>query len=200
MSLAPDRLLPYLIVGLGNPGPEYKNTRHNIGFEVLNTCASRLGSAFEWKNQLRFAKAQGLFQDRPLILLKPRTWMNNSGVAVRAVATAKQIPSDRILIVSDDIATPFGSLRLRTRGSSGGHNGLKSVEHSLQTPCFARLRVGIGEPRGQHLDDFVLGQFTTFEGTCIPPILEQAAGAALRWTCEDHGRLMSDINSWKCPN
>ena len=197
MSPAADHLLPYLIVGLGNPGLEYKNTRHNIGFEVVNGCARNLGPAFEWKNRLRFAQGQGHFRGAPLILLKPRTWMNHSGEAVRAVATAKQIPSDRILIIADDIATPLGSLRLRLRGSSGGHNGLKSVEHSLQTPCFARLRVGIGQPGDQPLDDFVLGKFTNLESGCLPPILEQAAAAALRWTCEDHSRLMSDINSWK---
>ena len=148
----------YLIVGLGNIGPEYHETRHNIGFMVVDAMASEAGVTF---GDGRYGATATLsVKGRQLILLKPSTYMNLSGNAVRYWMQKENIPLEKVLVVVDDLALPFGTLRLKGKGSDAGHNGLKHIAATLGTQGYARLRFGIGNdfPRGAQID-FVLGQF-----------------------------------------
>lgn len=151
--------MKYLIVGLGNIGSEYDGTRHNIGFRVLDALAKASNLVFEDK---RYGAVTTLsVKGQQLILLKPSTYMNLSGNAVRYWMNQENIPIERILIVVDDLSLPFGSLRMKPSGSDGGHNGLKHIASVLGTQAYARLRFGIGNdfPRGGQVD-YVLGQFS----------------------------------------
>ena len=148
----------HLIVGLGNIGSEYARTRHNIGFRVLDALAKASNLVFEDK---RYGFVTTLkVKNQTLILLKPSTYMNLSGNAVRYWLNEKKIPVENMLVVVDDLALPFGQLRLRPGGSEGGHNGLRHISSVLGTQQYARLRFGIGNnfPRGGQVD-FVLGEF-----------------------------------------
>lgn len=160
---------PWLVVGLGNPGARYARTRHNIGWRVLDEVASgtfREESRFEGE----VSRCDGAW------LLKPSTFMNLSGVAVRAMADFYKIPSDRVLVVLDDAALPFGRLRLRGSGSAGSHNGLESVLTHFSTELVPRLRVGIGAPPPPvSLHDHVLMPFTSAEEEELPAFLKRGA-------------------------
>lgn len=148
----------YLIVGLGNIGDEYAETRHNIGFMVVDALAKEAGITFEDK---RYGFVSTLkVKNQTLTLLKPSTYMNLSGNAVRYWMNEKKIPAERVLVVVDDLSLPFGTLRLKGNGSDGGHNGLKHIASMLGTQQYARLRFGIGNdfPRGGQVD-YVLGKF-----------------------------------------
>ena len=150
--------MKYLIVGLGNIGEEYRNTRHNIGFTVLDALAKASNLVF---TDGRYGATTTLsLKGRQLILLKPSTYMNLSGNAVRYWMQKENIPLENVLIVVDDLALPFGTLRLKGKGSDAGHNGLKHIAATLGTQDYARLRFGIGNdfPRGGQID-FVLGHF-----------------------------------------
>ncbi len=145
-----------LIVGLGNPGKEYAKSKHNVGFMVLDSYAKAFNLKF-----VKEAKFQGeLVKLSDAVLLKPRTFMNNSGVSVRAVAQFFQIAPEDILIVSDDLDLPFAKLRLREKGSAGGHNGLKSVIENLSSSNFNRLRIGIDRDGDKEVVDYVLGKLS----------------------------------------
>lgn len=151
--------MKYLIVGLGNIGKEYDGTRHNIGFRVLDALAKASNLVFEDK---RYGAITTLsVKGQQLVLLKPSTYMNLSGNAVRYWMNQENIPLERLLIVVDDLSLPFGTLRMKPNGSDGGHNGLKHIAAVLGTQTYARLRFGIGNdfPRGGQVD-YVLGQFT----------------------------------------
>ena len=151
--------MKYLIVGLGNIGKEYDGTRHNIGFRVLDALAKASNLVFEDK---RYGAITTLsVKGQQLVLLKPSTYMNLSGNAVRYWMNQENIPLERLLIVVDDLSLPFGTLRMKPSGSDGGHNGLKHIAAVLGTQAYARLRFGIGNdfPRGGQVD-YVLGQFT----------------------------------------
>ncbi len=151
--------MKYLIVGLGNIGDEYRNTRHNIGFNILDALAKASNIVFEDK---RYGAVANLsLKGRQLVLLKPSTYMNLSGNAVRYWMQQEKIPLENLLIVVDDLALPFGALRLKPQGSDAGHNGLKHIAATIGTQTYARLRFGIGNDfaRG-HQIDFVLGEFT----------------------------------------
>ena len=159
--------MKYLIVGLGNIGPEYEDTRHNIGFYVLD--------AFKASNVVFMDKRYGFvgelkFKGRTLILLKPSTYMNLSGKAVYYWMQKEKIPLENVLVIVDDIALPLGTLRLRSAGSDGGHNGLKNINEVLGTQAYARLRFGIGSdfPKGRQIE-YVLGQWDKEE----KPVLEE---------------------------
>ena len=149
----------YLIVGLGNIGDEYARTRHNIGFRVVDTLAQEAGINFEDKRYGFIGTIK--VKNQTLTLLKPSTYMNLSGNAVRYWMQKENIPLENVLIVVDDLALPFGTLRLKGKGSDAGHNGLKHIAATLGTQDYARLRFGIGNdfPRGGQID-FVLGHFT----------------------------------------
>ena len=150
--------MKYLIVGLGNIGSEYENTRHNIGFRGLDALAKASNIVFEDKRYGAVARMS--VKGQQLVLLKPSTYMNLSGNAVRYWMNEEKIPLERLLVVVDDLALPFGALRMKPSGSDAGHNGLKHIAATLGTQGYARLRFGIGNdfPRGAQID-FVLGQF-----------------------------------------
>ena len=165
--------MKYLIVGLGNIGEEYRNTRHNIGFMVLDALAKASNIVF---TDGRYgATASMSVKGRQLLLLKPSTYMNLSGNAVRYWMQQEKIPLENVLIVVDDLALPFGTLRLKGKGSDAGHNGLKHIAATLGTQNYARLRFGIGNdfPRGVQID-FVLGHFSEEDTRLMPERLEMA--------------------------
>jgi len=179
--------MKYLVVGLGNIGSEYAETRHNIGFKVLDALAGASNAVFTTARYGDVAEMK--HKGRTLVLLKPSTYMNLSGKAVRYWLDAEKIPLENLLVVSDDIALPFGTLRMRQKGSAGGHNGLKNIAELLGTEEFARIRFGVGGdfPRG-HQVDYVLGQWTDGEREALPERLKvfgeavksfAAVGAAL---------------------
>ncbi len=166
--------MKYLIVGLGNIGEEYRNTRHNIGFMVLDALAKASNIVF--KDGRYGATASLSVKGRQLLLLKPSTYMNLSGNAVRYWMQQEKIPLENVLIVVDDLALPFGSLRLKGKGSDAGHNGLKHIAATIGTQNYARLRFGIGNdfPKGGQVD-FVLGHFNEADMRLMPERLEMAA-------------------------
>ncbi len=173
--------MKYLIVGLGNIGSEYHETRHNIGFMVLDALAKASNVVFSDK---RYGFIAGMsIKGRQLILLKPSTFMNLSGFAVRYYMQKEKIPLENVLIIVDDIALPFGRLQLKPRGSDAGHNGLKHIALVLGTQEYARLRFGIGNdfPRGYQVQ-YVLSQFDEDEQKTIPDRLE-TAGEVIKSFC-----------------
>lgn len=188
-----------LVVGLGNPGDEYRGTRHNIGFEVVDHVADALGLRFDrFRARGDAGKALGHSANDPLgvfHLLKPATFMNLSGSAVVAAAVKFKVPPAAVLIVCDDFNLPLGRIRVRPKGSAGGHNGLKSIIALLATDEFPRVRVGIGESPGSW-PDFVLSRFTREERLAIDPVVKRTSDAIARW-CQvgDFARLMNDLNA-----
>ncbi len=188
--------MKYLVVGLGNPGPEYKDTRHNIGFSVLDKIADDGGASFKTEQLGDLAHVK--FRGRSIYLLKPSTYMNLSGKAVRYWLQKLKIPADHLLIVVDDIHLPFGKLRMRTKGSDGGHNGLKDIIHILGSEKFNRLRIGIGsKAEHQVLTDHVLGEWSEAEKKELTGILSHAAEMAKLYTHIGVSRAMSRVNSNK---
>ncbi len=159
--------MKYLIVGLGNIGSEYENTRHNIGFNVLDAFAKASNTVFT--DRRYGAVAEVKVKGRTLVLLKPSTYMNLSGNAVRYWLQQEKIPVENMLIIVDDISLPFGTLRLRPKGSDAGHNGLKDVARVVGNENYVRLRFGVGGdfPRGAQVD-YVLGQFPAEEREKLP--------------------------------
>ncbi len=176
--------MAYLIAGLGNPGKAYERTRHNIGFRAVEAIARKNAIEFRRKIFLRGRVAHGLVGDKQLYLLEPETYMNLSGLMVVKMMKRHSIPLDQILVVVDDIALPFGQFRLRSGSGSGGHNGLKSVEESLGTNAYARLRIGVGDRTEGDLASYVLAPFTLNEEKLIPEILERAVEVADVWLTE----------------
>ena len=173
--------MKYLIVGLGNIGDEYRNTRHNIGFMVLDALAKASNIVF--KDGRYGATTSMSVKGRQLLLLKPSTYMNLSGNAVRYWMQQEKIPLENVLVVVDDLALPFGSLRLKGKGSDAGHNGLKHIAATLGTQNYARLRFGIGNdfPKGAQVD-YVLGQFGEDDVKQMPERLE-TAGKIIKSFC-----------------
>lgn len=163
--------MKYLVVGLGNPGEKYENTRHNIGFKVLDALAGASNISFETDRLGELATVS--FKGRKLILLKPNTFMNLSGKAVNYWMQQEKIPLDRLLVVTDDIALPFGKLRMKGKGSDGGHNGLKDIQAVLNTSQYTRLRFGVGNDfyKGQQAD-YVLGEWSSEEKEALPERIE----------------------------
>lgn len=166
-------IMKYLITGLGNIGYEYEGTRHNVGFDVVDTlCRSLEG---KWRGEHYGDLAEVKYKGRTLVLLKPNTYMNLSGKAIRYWLQKEKIPVENSLTVLDDLNLEFGKQRLRGKGSDGGHNGLKSIQELLGTDAYPRLRVGIGSnfSKGRQ-SDFVLGKWTEDEKAELPHILEKA--------------------------
>lgn len=185
-----------LIVGLGNPGPRYRQTRHNVGFMVLDRLAGRLGVS-SWREKFSAEAAEASHAGERLLLLKPQTFMNLSGVSVAKAArnNAEDLTRD-LLVIVDDVNLPLGRLRLRGGGSAGGHNGLKSLIEHLATQEFARLRIGVGDREGpEGLADHVLGKFRPDEVPEVERAVDRAADAALSFV--EHGleRAMNAYNA-----
>lgn len=168
-----------MIVGLGNPGREYAATRHNLGFMVVDEIARRLDSS-TLRSRFRAELKEAFIDGEKIVLIKPQTYMNLSGSAVREAAHWYKILPDQILVVADDIDLPFGTLRMRAGGSSGGHNGFKSVFVELGTQAVPRLRIGVGRGHGQATRQ-VLSRFSNAEEGVLRQIIQSAADCALEW-------------------
>ena len=187
-----------LIVGLGNPGKNYENTRHNLGFLVAKHFAEQHHLKFRSSSRCKGLVAEGLVADVNVCLLLPLTFMNNSGVAVKEIAAKKGIALENIFIVCDDFNLGFGQLRIRRQGSDGGHNGLSSVLYHLGENTFPRLRLGIGAPPdGEDAADFVLQKFTRNESKQLDPFIEEAADCCLVWLTQEMEKVMSQFNKRK---
>ena len=184
----------YLVVGLGNIGAEYANTRHNIGFMVLDAWAQASNISFE--SGRYGCTAAVSFKGRKFTLLKPSTYMNLSGKAVRYWMNEMKIPVENILVISDDLNLPFGTLRLRKNGSAGGHNGLTNITELIGTQEYARIRVGIGSDfgRGQQVD-FVLGEFSAEEKELLPEICKKVIDGVKAWSTIGVDRAMNTVNT-----
>ena len=168
-----DHMKKFLIVGLGNIGSEYENTRHNIGFKVLDHLAKKEGLTFETQKlgSVTTYKLKG----RSFLLLKPSTYMNLSGKSIKYWLTKEKIPLENLLVITDDLNLPFGSLRIKMKGSDGGHNGLKDTQLQLQTTKYNRFRFGISDEfsKGRQVD-YVLGNWTTEENDKLPERLDKS--------------------------
>lgn len=170
-----------LLVGLGNPGPAYHNTRHNVGFEVLETLARRAGSPGR-RQRFQGEVAQATVRGTPVLLLWPLTWMNLSGSSVLATRDFYKIPDSDMIVVCDDFNLPLDTIRLRPAGSAGGQNGLADVLSRLGTPTIPRLRLGVGPlPAGWKTADYVLGKFSRQDRERVEVMVERAADAAEEW-------------------
>lgn len=187
-------MIKYLIVGLGNIGPDYVGTRHNLGFMVADKLAEDAGKSFESCRYGDMAIVR--VKNRELHILKPSTFMNLSGVAVRFWMNKLKLPLDRLLVVVDDLALPFGTIRLRGGGSDAGHNGLKNIADQLGTNNYARLRFGIGNgfPRGGQID-YVLGQFTEDENKELPSRINIAVDAIKDFCLSGLSNAMNHFNN-----
>lgn len=185
----------YLIAGLGNPGKTYEGTRHNVGFAIVQQLAKKHRLTFRKKAKWKAEVAVGKIGDVDVTLLMPLTFMNLSGEAVAAAVQFAQVDISHLLVVVDDAAIAFGDLRLRFQGSSGGHNGLESIEKSLQTQAYARLRVGVGDRQEGDLTDHVLGLFSKEEKKLLPQIVERATRAIEIWLEQGMNRAMEFANS-----
>lgn len=193
------RSKPYLIVGLGNPGREYRGNRHNVGFLVLDRLADQLGTSFSKvkMNALMTAVRHG--KER-LILIKPQTYMNLSGQAVVSYLNFYKLPLEHLLVVYDDVDLPFETLRLKPDGGDAGQKGVGSVIQQLGTKSFPRLRVGIGRPPGRMpVSAYVLQDFSRAEQEVLPLVLDQAASAALHFVEHGLDAAMTRYNQSQTP-
>lgn len=176
------RLKTYLIIGLGNPGAAYEDTRHNVGFKAVREFAKRHGMKFRQEARLYGELAEGKIERSKVLVLLPMTYMNNSGRAVQACMNYFKLGLEDMVVVVDDVAFDLGVLRLKKEGSSGGHNGLKSIEEHLKTSSYPRLRVGIGAaPQRQVLADYVLGTFSAGEQRDLARVLSKATDVLDLW-------------------
>jgi PTH1 family peptidyl-tRNA hydrolase len=184
-----------LVVGLGNPGTEYVDHRHNVGFRVVDALARAHGLSFARRKEAQAQVAEGMVGVRPVLLAKPRTFMNLSGRAVGRLRRAYEIPAERILVVYDDLDLPLGRLRMRPEGGSGGHQGMRSIIDSLGTQAFPRLRVGIDRPPGgMDPAEYVLQPFAEEEIALLSQCLKQAVAAVECWLAEGIVAAMDRFN------
>jgi len=193
MHVLNGRSMKYLIVGLGNPGLQYAQTRHNIGFDILDRLAKDASSIFETERHANRAELK--YKGRKLILIKPNTFMNLSGKAIQYWLQKEKIPISNLLVISDDLALPFGTLRMKGKGSAGGHNGLKDTEEVLKTSVYSRLRFGIGDdyPRGKQAD-FVLGSWSKQEELALDERIEQSTKFIYSFVTVGLNMTMSELN------
>jgi PTH1 family peptidyl-tRNA hydrolase len=184
-----------LIVGLGNPGIEYRNTRHNIGFMVIDQLAEKYGVDVQ-KKMMRSVLGQGWLGSQKVILAKPLTYMNLSGQSVQALMNWYKLTAQELLVICDDLNLEAGHLRLRKKGSDGGHNGLKSIIQALGTSDFPRLRLGIGRPShpGQEQVSFVLGKFAPQEAELLSQLIGRGEQAAAVWVENGIDAAMNEFN------
>jgi PTH1 family peptidyl-tRNA hydrolase len=169
---------PLLVVGLGNPGPQYAKTRHNVGFMVADLLAGRMGTAFKVHKKSGAEIVTGRLGHRPIVLAKPRTYMNESGRQVGPLAKFYSVSPADLIVIHDELDIDFGQIRLKLGGGEGGHNGLRSVANALGTKDFQRVRIGIGRPPGRKDPAaFVLENFSAAERPEVPTLCEMAADA-----------------------
>ncbi len=186
--------MKYLIVGLGNPGYEYSDTRHNIGFMILDAFTEASNISFKTERYGDIATCR--LKNKQLVLLKPSTYMNLSGNAVRYWSQKENIPVDHILVLVDDIALPFGSIRLKSSGSDAGHNGLKNIAQMLGTQAYPRLRFGVGHDFNPGMQiDYVLGSFNKEQQQTLPERIDVAIEAMKTFCLEGIGNAMCKFNN-----
>jgi peptidyl-tRNA hydrolase, PTH1 family len=189
-----ERIRMKLIVGLGNPGKQYENTRHNIGFEVIDELANQLDIPL---NQSKFKGLFGIgfYKGEKVVLLKPLTYMNLSGESIRAIMDYYQIEVEDFVVIYDDLDLPVGKIRLRQKGSAGGHNGIKSTVAHLGTQEFNRIRIGIDRPRnGMKVPDYVLGRFSEEDIPLTREAVKKSAEACKTWLEKAFLQVMNEFN------
>jgi len=186
----------FLIAGLGNPGPDYAATRHNIGFVVVERLAGRWGAVWDTNKRFNSRLAKAERDGRKVTLCQPQTFMNASGEAVVAVSRFYQLPPVKALIVLDDADLPLGQIRMRADGSCGGHHGLESVEKQLGTRAYPRLRIGIGRRRDEdrEIADYVLGRFTAAERPVVQEVVDRACQQIECWLTDGIQAAMNKFN------
>lgn len=184
-----------IVVGLGNPGKQYEQTRHNVGWMVLDRVAERAGWTGHARARDAAATVHGRYNGLDLMLVKPTTYMNLSGLAVRKVLARQRAPLADLLVVVDDFDLPLGRIRLRAEGSAGTHNGLRSVVGEMGSQKFARLRVGIGEPSRAAIDH-VLTRFGADERRMLEQVVDAAADAVEDWARDGAARAANKWNAW----
>jgi len=188
-----DEMKKFLIIGLGNIGEKYHNTRHNIGFKILDKLSEKQDFTFE--DAKLGAIASFKHKGKSVLCLKPSTYMNLSGKAVRYWMEKESIPLENILIITDDINLSFGSIRLKTKGSDGGHNGLKDIQNTLQTTTYNRFRFGVGADFGKGRQvDYVLGEWNDEENDTIPERLEKSIQLILSFVFAGVKNTMNQYN------
>lgn len=178
----------WIVAGLGNPGRDYDRTRHNVGFRTIDQFAAALGVKID-RARFQGLTAMASVDGQKILLLKPQTFMNASGLSVQAAASYYKVPPERVLVLFDDISLPVGRIRIRAEGSAGGHNGLKSIISALGSQAFPRVKIGVGaKPHPDYdLKDWVLGKFSALEEKALAPAIDhasEAAGLILRDGCE----------------
>ena len=185
----------YLIVGLGNPGPKYAATRHNVGFRAVEQLAAGCGARID-RLKFQALTGQASVAGRRVLLMQPQTFMNNSGIAVKQAADFYKVPPERVLVLFDDIDLDVGRLRLRRDGSAGGHNGVKSIIACLGTQEFPRIKIGVGaKPHPDYdLADWVLSRFSAQEQTLLEPAIRRAAEAAAMLLSDGLDKAASKYN------
>ena len=168
----------YIIAGLGNPGRQYVGTRHNMGFEALDTIALKYNIKIN-KEKFKGSFGEGKIGGEKVILVKPSTYMNLSGECIREFASWYKVPPENVIVIFDDISLPIGKMRIRPKGSAGGHNGIKSIIYQLNSDNFPRVKIGVGSPLNEKYDlkDYVLGKFTKDETEILIPIAIKTAEA-----------------------
>ncbi len=188
---------PLLVVGLGNPGPNYAKTRHNVGFMVADILAGRLGDGFKVHKKSGAEVSTGRLAGRSVVLAKPRVYMNESGRQVGPLAKFYSVSPADIVVIHDELDIDFGRIRLKRGGGEGGHNGLRSVASALGTKDFQRVRIGIGRPPGrQDPAAYVLQPFSTGERDEVPTICEQAADATELLIAEGLEPAQNTVHAW----
>ena len=188
---------PLLVVGLGNPGPTYAKTRHNLGFMVADVLAGRIGSAFKVHKKSGAEVVTGRLAGASVVLAKPRCYMNESGRQVGPLAKFYSVPPQQIVVIHDELDIDFGRIRLKLGGGEGGHNGLRSVASALGTKDFHRVRIGVGRPPGRKDPAaFVLENFTAAERTEVPTIVEQAADATELLIAQGLEPAQNTVHAW----
>jgi len=185
----------YLVAGLGNPEKKYEDTRHNIGFEAAMLFAEKNGIRLN-KSKFRAVYGEGNVMGEKVIVALPQTYMNLSGESVGAIAAFYKISNENIIILHDDISLPVGKIRIRPKGSAGGHNGLKSIISHVGSDVFDRIKIGVGAPKHADYDlaDYVLGRFTTEEKKLLVPVLEDVCDAVRCIISDGEQKAMNKYN------
>lgn len=185
----------FLIVGLGNPGKEYDKTRHNIGFECIDYLSNKYNIEL---NRIKFKGiyGEGFINNKKVILLKPTTFMNLSGESIREVVNFYKLNPEEVIVIYDDISLEVGRVRIREKGSAGGHNGIKSIIQNLSTDVFPRIKVGVGQPKGD-LVSHVLGKFSKEEEEILKESVEASTKAIEIIVREDTKEAMNRLNGFK---
>ena len=185
----------FLIIGLGNPGKEYEDTRHNIGFKVIDNIAKEYNIEIN-RQKFKGTYGEGFIDGEKVMILKPTTYMNLSGESVREVVDFYNLTNDDILVIYDDISLEVGTLRIREKGSAGGHNGIKSIIAHLGSDVFSRIKVGVGQPN-ENLVKYVLGKFSKDEMVVLSDVIDAVAKATREIIKSDVKTAMNHFNGFK---